>query len=119
MKIHVIIMLFEQMSVPRVRQVYSKTDKSPPSLQQKWDKKADQDFHQVYNSYIKMAKECAGCYHTLRISKDKKERKQAKKLFLALYPDMTALHKIGLNDYIPYETIQKFDSLHYNLCTRR
>lgn len=105
------------LSIPRVRRVSSKTN-DPPSLQQKWSKKADQDFHQVYHVYMKTAKQCAGCYHLLCSSDKKKERKNAKKLFLELYPTMTALHKIGFDDFIPFETIQKFDTLHYHLCLR-
>jgi hypothetical protein len=102
-------------SRPRVRRA-SSSSTDPLTLQQKWSKKADHDFHQVYHVYLKISKECVSCYHVLRTSSNKKERKQAKKQFLALYPTMTALHKIGFDDFIPYKTIQKLDTLHYSFC---
>lgn len=110
------------LSTPRVRHVRrTQSDvesRLPSTLQQKWERRADRNYQEVYEMYMKIAENCIWWRHVMRRSTDKKKRQHAKKCFLHHYPVMMAMTQIGMDDHLPFETPRKLDSFYYRLNTR-
>ena len=108
-------------TTPRIRRVATVTDlasRLPSQLQQKWERRADKNYQQVYDTYMKIAEKCIWYRHVIRHSSNKKKRQHAKKCFLKLYPTMMALTQIGMDDHLPFGTPFKLDCFYYHLNTR-
>lgn len=108
-------------STPRIRRVSTRNNNGselPSALQRKWERRADRNYQEVYEIYMKIAEKCIWWRRVIRHSSDKKKRQHAKKCFLRSYPTMMAMTQIGMDDHLPFGIPMKLDRFYYFLNLR-